>query len=58
MADGKILGTTTIADRWRISLLKDVREEFQDQGYDVEIGDSIVYRVEDGRIVIEPNWSL
>lgn len=54
MEDGSIIGTTTIADRWRISLIKDVRDVLDDQGYDVKEGDGIIYRLEDDRIVIEP----
>lgn len=54
MGDGSILGTTTIADRWRISLIKDVREALEEQGHEVEVGDGIVYKLEGDRIVIEP----
>lgn len=53
-ADDEILGTTTVSDRWRISLIKDVREALAANGTDVEEGDRIVYRVQDGKIVIEP----
>lgn len=52
--DGQILGTTKVTDRWRISLIKAVREELEHEGTAVEVGDRIVYRKEDGRIVIEP----
>ena len=55
MENGSIIGTTTIADRWRISLIKDVREVLEEQGHDVQEGDGIVYRLEDDRIVIEPS---
>ena len=48
-----ILGTTKVTDRWRISLIKAVREELQDQGYDVEVGDRLVYKIRDGEIVVE-----
>lgn len=51
---GEILGTTKVTDRWRISLIKAVREEFEDGASDVEIGDRIVYRKEDGKVIIEP----
>ena len=54
MADELILGTTKVTDRWRISLIKAVREELDLQGYDVEVGDRLVYKVEDDRIIIEP----
>lgn len=52
--DERILGTTKVTDRWRISLIKAVREEFEEQGYDAEVGDRLVYKVRDGSIVIEP----
>lgn len=58
MVDGEILGTTKIADKWRISFLKEVREVLSEQGYDIEEGDRVVYRLEDGQIIIEPNWCL
>jgi hypothetical protein len=54
MADELILGTTKVTDRWRISLIKAVREELVEQGYDVEVGDRLVYKVKDGQIVVEP----
>jgi len=50
----KILGTTTVTQRWRISLIKAVREEFADDGLDVEEGDRLVYKLRDGEIVVEP----
>lgn len=54
MADELILGTTKVTDRWRISLIKAVREELDAQGYDVDVGDRLVYKVRDGEIIIEP----
>ena len=53
-SDEKILGTTTVTQRWRISLIKAVREEFAEDGLDVEEGDRLVYKLRDGQIVIEP----
>ncbi|MFC4447984.1 AbrB/MazE/SpoVT family DNA-binding domain-containing protein [Halorussus aquaticus] len=50
----KILGTTTVTQRWRISLIKAVREEFAEDGLDVEEGDRLVYKLRDGQIIIEP----
>lgn len=50
----KILGTTTVTQRWRISLIKAVREEFAEDGVDVEEGDRLVYKLRDGQIVVEP----
>ena len=52
--DEKILGTTTVTQRWRISLIKAVREEFAEEGLDVEEGDRLVYKLRDGQIVVEP----
>ncbi|WP_198661996.1 hypothetical protein [Halorussus litoreus] len=52
--DEKILGTTTVTQRWRISLIKAVREEFAKDGIDVEEGDRLVYKLRDGEIVVEP----
>jgi len=52
--DEKILGTTTVTQRWRISLIKAVREEFAEDGLDVEEGDRLVYKLRDGEIVVEP----
>jgi len=54
MSDERILGTSKVTDRWRVSLIKAVREEFQAEGEDVEVGDRIVYKVRDGTVVIEP----
>ena len=54
MSDERILGTSKVTDRWRISLIKAVREEFEADGNDVEVGDRIVYKLEDGRVIIEP----
>ena len=51
--DEEILGTTKVTDRWRISLIKAVREELARDGTDVEIGDRIVYTVRDDEILIE-----
>jgi len=52
--DEKILGTTTVTQRWRISLIKAVREEFEEDGTPVEEGDRLVYKLRDGEIVVEP----
>lgn len=55
MADQeRILGTTKVTDRWRISLIKAVREEMDEDGEAVEIGDRLVFKRRDGDIVIEP----
>jgi hypothetical protein len=54
MTDEQILGTTKVTDRWRISLIKAVREELADAGQPVEVGDRIVYKLRDGQIVVEP----
>ena len=54
MSEEKILGTTTVTQRWRISLIKAVREEFAEDGLDVEEGDRLVYKLRDDQIVIEP----
>ena len=53
-SEEKILGTTTVTQRWRISLIKAVREEFAEDGTDVEEGDRLVYKLKDGEIVVEP----
>jgi hypothetical protein len=53
-SEEEILGTTTVTQRWRISLIKAVREEFAEDGLDVEEGDRLVYKLRDGQIVIEP----
>ncbi|WP_168215820.1 hypothetical protein [Halorussus ruber] len=49
----EILGTTKISDRWRISLLEAVRAELASDGAEVEEGDLLVYKMVDGKIVIE-----
>lgn len=54
MAQTEILGTTKLTDRYRISLLKEVRQALERDGHTIEIGDQLVYRRENGRIVIEP----
>lgn len=45
----EILGTTTVTDSHRISLISAVREKFDG----VDIGDRLVYRYDEGRVVIE-----
>lgn len=50
----QILGTTKVTDRWRISLIKAVREEFEAADEAVEIGDRLVFKKRDGDIVVEP----
>lgn len=54
MADEKILGTTKVTDRWRISLIKAVREQYEEVNEDVVVGDRIVYKLVDGKVVVEP----
>jgi hypothetical protein len=54
MSDEAILGTTKVTDRWRISLIKAVREEFAEQGDDVEVGDLVVFKKRGDEIVVEP----
>jgi len=54
MADERILGTTKVTDRWRISLIKAVREEFADAGYEFEVGDRVVFKKRGDEIVVEP----
>lgn len=54
MTDEEILGTTKVTDRWRISLIKAVREEFAEQGDDVEVGDLVVFKKRGDEIVVEP----
>ncbi|MFC7079731.1 hypothetical protein [Halorussus caseinilyticus] len=49
----KILGTTTVTQRWRISLIKAVREELEKDADEIEEGDRLVYKLADGKIVIE-----
>lgn len=51
--DDQILGTTKVTDRWRISLIKAVREELAERGDDVAVGDRLVFKKRDGEIVIE-----
>lgn len=48
----QILGTTKISDRWRISFLEAVREELAGDD-EVEEGDRLVYKISDGKVVIE-----
>ncbi len=50
----EILGTTTIAQRWRISLIKDVRDAFAEQGVEFEEGDKVVFVERNGDIVLKP----
>lgn len=50
-SESTILGTSTISNRYRISVIKRVREEFE---RDLDVGDHIVFRQENGRIIIEP----
>ncbi|WP_168219993.1 hypothetical protein [Salarchaeum sp. JOR-1] len=52
--DERILGTTKVTDRWRMSLIKAVREEFDAQGENVEVGDQVVFKKVGEKIVIEP----
>jgi hypothetical protein len=53
-ADGtKLVQTTKISQRWRVSLVKAVREELSADGQDPEIGDRIVYRKKGDDIVVE-----
>lgn len=54
MTDERILGTTKITDRWRISLIKAVREEFEDADESVDVGDLLVFKKKNGDIVVEP----
>lgn len=54
MADERILGTTKVTDRWRISLIKAVRDEFSEADDPVEVGDLLVYKKRGDSIVIEP----
>lgn len=51
--DTKLVQTTTISQRWRISLVKAVREELGTDARDPEIGDRIVYRRKGDDIVVE-----
>ncbi len=50
----RILGTTKVTDRWRISLIKAVREELEAEGEPIEIGDRVVFKLRNGEIVLEP----
>lgn len=52
--DEEILGTTTVTQRWRISLIKAVREEFAEAEGEIAEGDRLVYKLKNGEIVIEP----
>jgi bifunctional DNA-binding transcriptional regulator/antitoxin component of YhaV-PrlF toxin-antitoxin module len=54
MDDEQILGTTKVTDRWRISLIKAVREEFEAADRNIEVGDRLVYKRKDGQVVVEP----
>lgn len=54
MVEKRVLGTTKVSDRWRISLIEKVREEFEADDRSMEIGDVIVYRLVDGKVVVEP----
>ncbi|WP_423744355.1 hypothetical protein V5735_15610 (plasmid) [Haladaptatus sp. SPP-AMP-3] len=54
MTSEQILGTTTVTQRWRISLIKAVREEFEEAGDEVKEGDRLVFKKRDGQIVVEP----
>ena len=54
MSSEQILGTTTVTQRWRISLIKAVREEFEEAGETVEEGDRLVFKKRDGEIIVEP----
>lgn len=54
MSDERILGTTKVTDRWRISLIKAVREEFEEDDENVDIGDLVVFKKRDGAVVVEP----
>lgn len=54
MADSEeILGTTKITDRWRISLIKAVRDELEADEEPIEIGDRIVFKRRRDAVVIE-----
>ncbi|GAA5044071.1 hypothetical protein GCM10025751_09810 [Haladaptatus pallidirubidus] len=54
MTDEEILGTTKIAQRWRISLIKDVRELLEEQDVELEEGDRVMFVERDGEIFIKP----
>ncbi len=55
MSEEQLLGTTTVADRWRISLIKRVRKEFEEMDQDVQIGDQLAFKRVDGKVVVEPS---
>lgn len=44
-----LLGTTKVTEGWKISLIKEVREELGD----ADVGDHIVYRKKGDDIVVE-----
>lgn len=50
---GKILETTKVARRWRITLTKQVRGSMSQDEKDIEIGDRVVFKKKGERIVIE-----
>lgn len=50
-SESEILGTTTITDRYRISLIKAARDALD---ADIDEGDRLVYRRVGDRLVIEP----
>lgn len=52
--DGRILGTTTVSQGGRITLLADVVDAFADRGVEITEGDVVVYRLYDGKVVVEP----
>lgn len=54
MSTETILGTTTLTDRQRISLIKAVREAMEAAGYELELGDQLVYKQVNGDVVLEP----
>lgn len=54
MPERTIIGTTKLSPRWRMSLVKDVREAFAERGEEVEIGDRMVFWRQGDEIVIEP----
>jgi hypothetical protein len=53
MPEERVLGTTKVTDRWRISLIKAVREEFEATGENLEVGDRLVFKKRDGDVVVE-----
>lgn len=54
MSEETVLGTTKVTDRWRISLIKSVREEFAEQGEQLEVGDRLVFKKRGDEVVVEP----